>query len=191
MDDSMTDPDDNSLQDPRPGFQWPVSVTHPIAAPSEDVWAAISRPGNLEAGHPFCKANPVIRWPGAMARDEVHYLSGLVLEREFRNWLDGRGYDLLIGPPGRPRSTLVSWRILRQADQSCALRISIYPHHLQHLPVALRWLPHLLRVRPLLDRYLRSVTRGFEWYLTWGEAVPRNQFGSLPCFSTPRDGLAW
>jgi len=56
---------------------------------------------------------------------------------------------------------------------------------LQGLPVAIRWLPYLLRVRPLLKSYLSSVVRGYEWYVIRGEPVPRNQFGSHPWFSGP------
>ncbi len=68
----------------------------------------------------------------------------------------------------------------------CVLRISIYPEHLQRVPVALRWVPHLIRLRPFLTTYLQSVVRGFEWYVSRGEAVPRNQFGALPYFSGRR-----
>ena len=77
----------------------------------------------------------------------------------------------------------VSWRILPVVDQGCILTITIYPHLLQDLPAAIRWLPYLLHVGPMLERYLTSVVRGFEWYLIRGEPVPRNQFGSHPWFS--------
>lgn len=169
--------------DPKPGFRWPVSVTHHIAAPAEDVWAAISMPGNLGLCHPFCEKNPVRSWPGVGSRDLIYYLSGLVLEREFCRWIEGVGYDLEIGPPGQTRSTFVSWRIRPATDAHCVLTISIYPHHLQHIPVVIRWLPHHLHMRPLLKKYLLSVVKGFAWYVTRGEAVPRNQFGVIPYFS--------
>ena len=170
------------LQDPKPGFRWPVAVAQPIAARADVVWAAISTPGNLELCHPFCNENPVQVWPGAGSRDEVHYLSGWVYERRFRRWIDGVGYDLEIGRRGGGQS-FVSWRILPAGDGDCALRIAVYPHALQKVPVAVRWLPHLLRLRPRLRSYLSSVTRGFEWYVTRGEPVPRNQFGPHPWFS--------
>jgi hypothetical protein len=35
----------------------------------------------------------------------------------------------------------------------------------------------------MLRRYLSSVTRGVEWWVTRGEPVPRNQFGSHRWFS--------
>ena len=79
----------------------------------------------------------------------------------------------------------VSWRILLVDNQNCSLRIAIYPHILQDIPIAVRWLPHLVRVRPMLKKYLLLVTKGFDWYVIRGEPVPRNQFGSHPWFSTP------
>jgi hypothetical protein len=171
-----------TLDGPRRGFKWPVTVARSIEAPAGDVWAAISTPGNLEICHPFCEKNPVHSWPGAGSRDEIHYLSGWVFERRFRHWIDGIGYDLEIGRPGGGTS-LVSWRITPEGGRQSTLSITVHPDVLQHLPVAVRWLPHVLRVRPLLKRYLRSVVRGFEWYLKHGEPVPRNHFGTHPWFS--------
>ncbi len=139
-------------------------------------------PGNLELCHPFCASNPVRIWPGPESRDEVHYLSGWVYERRFCDWIEGVGYDLEVGRPGGGTS-FVSWRTAPLGDASCTLRISVCPHVLQNFPVVIRWAPHVLRLRPKLTEYLQSVVRGFEWYLTRGEAVPRNQFGTHPWFS--------
>jgi hypothetical protein len=168
--------------DPRPDFNWPVAVAHPIAAPADKVWKAISMPGNLEQCHPFCAKNPVQVWPGEGSRDEIHYLSGWHFERRFCRWIEGVGYDLDIGRRSG-RSSFVSWRLRPVDEQNCILRIAVYPHALQSVPIAIRWLPHFLRLRPMLRRYLSSVVRGFEWYVTRGESVPRNQFGSHPWFS--------
>ena len=166
----------------KPGYKWPVAAEKPIMAPAEKVWAAISMPSNLEPCHPFCAQNPVKKWPGEGSRDEVHYFSGWVLERRFCRWIDGVGYDLEIGRHGG-RSSFVSWRIMPLDNQSCILRISVYPHPLQNVPVAIRWLPHFMRLAPMLKKYLSSVVRGFEWYVIRGEPVSRNQFGSHPWFS--------
>jgi len=168
--------------DPIPGFRWPVAVARSIAAPAEKAWETISAPGNLELCHPFCTSNPVQEWPGDNARDEVHYLSGWVFERRFLRWIEGSGYDLEIGRRGG-RMSLVTWRISSPENHGCVLRITVYPQALQRVPVVLRWIPHTLRLRPLLRSYLSSVTRGFEWYVTRGEPVPRNQFGTHPWFS--------
>jgi hypothetical protein len=53
-----------SFEDPKPGFRWPVAVAMEIRAPAEQVWAAISLPGNLELYHPFCAKDPVHAWQG-------------------------------------------------------------------------------------------------------------------------------
>ena len=171
--------------DPKPGFKWPVAVAQQIAVPADKVWEVISMSSNLVHCHPFCAKNPVQVWPGNGSRDEVHYLSGLVFERRFCQWIDGVGYDLEIGVHGG-KSSFVSWRIASVDSETCILRITVYPHVLQEIPAAIRWLPHILRVGPMLRRYLSSVVRGFEWYVIRGEPVPRNQFGSHPWFSAPK-----
>jgi hypothetical protein len=166
----------------RAGFKWPIGVTQPIPAPTKDVWSAISMPGNLEYGHPFCETNPVKVWPGAQSRDEVHYLSGWVYERRFKRWFDGVGYDLEIGARGEETS-FVSWRITAVDQAACTLTITVYPYLLQGVPTVFRWLPHVAYLRPMLKSYLSSVGQGFEWYVTRQEPVPNNQFGSHRWFS--------
>jgi hypothetical protein len=168
--------------DPKPGYKWPLAVAHPIAASADRVWVAASTPGNLEQCHPFCARNPVQAWPGQHSRDEIHYLSGWILERRFCRWIDGAGYDLEIGRRGGS-SSFVSWRIMPVDDHNCILRIAVYPNALQDIPVAFRWLPHLIRLRPMLRQYLSSVVRGVDWYVIQGDSVPRNHFGSHPWFS--------
>lgn len=168
--------------DPPPRFRWPVEVTRPIAAPAEQVWAVISMPGNLEPCHPHCAKNVPVAWPGKDARDTVVYLNGRVFERRFNRWIDGVGYDLEIGEPGGAPS-FVSWRVARRGRQDCALTIRVCPHLLQRVPVSIRWIPHFVYVGPMLRKYLDSVTRGFEWYVTRGETVPRDRFGPHPWFS--------
>lgn len=175
----------DNLADHIPGFKWPIVVAQPIEAPAEELWNVISVPGNLEQCHPFCVKNPVDEWPGEGSRDEVHYLSGWIYERQFYHWIDGVGYDLKIGRPGGGKS-FVSWRIVPSGNHSCSLKITVDPHILQEIPVAIRWFPHMLYIRPLLRKYLSSVTRGFEWYVIRGEPVPRNQFGEHPWFSARR-----
>ena len=163
-------------------FKWPVSAERKIAAPAQAVWDAISLPGNLELCHPFCAANPVKVWPGSRSQDEVHYLSGWVYERQFCRWIEGVGYDLRIGRKGGKKSA-VYWRITPISDDSCKLRITVCSAALQGLPGIIRWVPHLLWLRPLLRRYLLSVVKGFEWHIIHREPVPRNAFGTHPWFS--------
>ena len=153
-----------------------------IEAPAEQVWETISRPGHLEQCHPFCKDNPVEIWPGAESRDEVHYLSGWKYQRQFRNWIEGTGYDLDIGRRGGGMSS-VSWRITPITENSCKLSITVYPHVMMDTPVALRWIAYRVRMRPMLQKYLDSVVRGVEWFVTRREPVPKNAFGKHPWFS--------
>lgn len=168
-------------------FKWPVSAEKTIDAPAHEVWAAIAAPGNLELCHPFCASNPVQDWPGANARDEIHYLSGWQYERRFNRWMEGVGYDLDIGRNGADVAS-VSWRISKTDEQSCILRITVCPHALQNLPAMVRWIPHMLWLRPMLRKYLNSVVNGFDWYVIRGEPVPRNQFGTHPWFSARGEG---
>ena len=170
------------MRAPARDFRWPVSVERVIERSADEVWDAISQPGNLERCHPFCASNPLQAWPGPPSRDEGHYLNGVVFERRFRDWLEGIGYDLEIGTR-RGRKSRVSWRITPLDESSCTLRISVCPHGLQGLPVVIRWLPYVVWLRPLLRRYLDSVLRGFEWFLLRGEPVPRNAFGRHRWFS--------
>lgn len=166
------------------GFKWPVAVERAIAVPELTLWNAISMPGNLFVCHPFCAANPVHVWPGPDSRDEVHYLNGLVFVRRFSRWTEGVGYDLEIGTRSGKTSS-VSWRITPIDAQNSILKISVFPHVLQTLPVTIRWCPHVLWLRPMLKKYLESVVKGFEWYVIRGEPVPPNKFGKHPWFSSP------
>ena len=163
-------------------YKWPVLVTRTIGASPESIWSAISRPGNLADCHPFCDKNPVYEWPGVGSRDAVYYYSGWVYQREFVNWIDGIGYDLTIGREGGGTS-YVSWRIGCDQGGAGKLSITIYPHILQDIPAAIRWLPHIIYIQPELHSYLTSVVKGFEWFITKGKPVARDQFGSHKWFS--------
>ena len=77
-------------------------------------------------------------------------------------------------------------RVMSVGEQESSLWITVYPHMLQQISLPLRWIPHLLHMRPMLKHYLSSVAKGFEWYLTRGEPVPRNQWGTHAWFSTPQ-----
>ncbi len=69
---------------------------------------------------------------------------------------------------------------------SCAIIaciITIYPHILQNIPVVIRWIPHIVSIQPALNSYLESVLKGFEWIITTGKPVIKDQFGSHKWFS--------
>ena len=166
------------------GFRWPISVRRKIEASQQDVWLAISKPGNLEECHPFCKKNPVEIWQGVGSKDTIFYYSGWIFQREFVNWIEGVGYDLTIGREGS-RKSFVSWRIIEERGNMSTLCITIYPHALQKIPPAVRWIPHIISVQPSLRRYLESVVKGFEYFITTGKPVHENQFGKHKWFSKP------
>jgi len=163
-------------------FKWPISVCRKIGVSKEQIWDLITNPGNLEDFHPYCKKNPVQEWPGVGSKDEVHYYSGWVLLREFVNWEDGIGYDLLIGREGG-RKSYVSWRLTEDQEGIGSLRITIFPHNLQHIPIGIRWLPHITMIQPGLNSYLEAVLKGLEWFIISGNPVRKDQFGTHKWFS--------
>ena len=167
---------------PLPRFKWPVAVRRTIAAPTQKIWEVISSPGMLPLYHPFCEKNPVFEWSGADSHDEIHYFNGLVLTRRFKDWYDDIGYDLEIGRVDG-RQSVVAWRIESGKRNRSSLEIAIYPHALQKIPTVARWIPHLIRLRPQLKDYLRSVLMGLDWFITQGQPVRRNQFGVHGWFS--------
>lgn len=155
-----------------------------VAAPSDDVWAAISPAGNLTDIHPFCERNEVNVWDGARSRDHVYYYSGVHYQREFCDWFDGTGYDLVLGPPGA-RTALVRWRITPQDTDAGGSDFSIKVVALlrDDVPAAERehYAEHMIR-RPL-PSYLDSVVRGTGYYAETGTPVTKNQFGAHPIYS--------
>ncbi len=172
--------------EPQIGFHWPVAANRVIAAPCSEIWNVISSPGMLALYHPFCEQNPVRHWPGTGSVDEVHYFTGRVLRRTITDWFDDVGFNLDISRPGG-RTSQVSWRIAELEERRTRISVTIYPHAVQHLPLLIRWVPHLLIVRRQLARYLDSVLQGLDWFVTMGEPVTRNQFGSHPWFSPVDD----
>ena len=166
-------------------YKWPISVSRKIKSSPVSIWKAISKPGNLEDCHPFCDKNPVHEWPGVGAKDTIYYYSSRVMHREFVSWIEGIGYDLVIGSEGE-RKSFVSWRITEKADHLSTLNITIYPHLTQTIPIPLRWILYKVYIQPRLRSYLESVVKGFEWFITTEKPVTRNQFGAHNWFSNRR-----
>ena len=145
------------------------------------IWQVISAPSNLELFHPFCKSNQVIKWPDINSMDEIHYYNDMILVREFVNWIDGKGYDLLIGEKNGEKS-FVSWRIKDECNNS-NLSITIYPHYRNKGYKILNLIPFFIFVRPSLISYLDSVLMGLNYYIETNRKVEKNQFGSHSFFS--------
>ena len=152
-----------------------------VAAPPADVWAAISPPGNLLNIHPFCERNEINVWDGAASRDHVYYYSGVHYQREFADWFDGVGYDLVLGPP-QARTALVRWRI-SEAETGSDFTIKVVALLRDDVPAAERehYAEHMIR-RPL-PSYLDSVVRGTAYFSETGTPVAKNQFGTHPIYS--------
>ena len=159
----------------------PIAVAQEIRASPAAVWAVISSPGHLSESHPFCAANPVHRWPGVGSHDTIEYFNGRIVNREFTEWHEGTGYELVVSDANGP-AAVVSWRVAPSAD-GAQLSIELTPHTFEGVPRFLRRIPELVVVRPLLRRYLRSVLSGITWRVETGTKVGRNQFGRHIWFS--------
>lgn len=160
----------------------PVHNKIRINAPSELVWKVISSPGNLEYCHPFCESNPVDKWPGEGSIDYVHYYNGLKFIRNFTDWNNGFGYELLIGT-SKGRKSKVIWLIDKIDNTSSDLNITIYSHDVKRYPSFAKPIIYYLYIKPSLHKYLSSVLKGFRWYITKNERVRKNQFGTHKWFS--------
>lgn len=159
-----------------------AAVTHGFDVPAERVWEAMATPGALARYHPFCVENPVVSWPGVDSRDTIRYLSGLRLHRRFTAWEEGRGYELEIGN-SRIGTSRVRWELVPVGAEESKLTIRIWPAALPGYPAGLQWALRRWYLLPVLRRYLRSVLRGLDHYLTTGADVEPNQFGRVRLFS--------
>ena len=160
----------------------PSSNSIIIKTDSQRVWNVISKQGNLELCHPFCASNPVEKWAGDKSIDYVNYYNGVMYQRIFTNWIDGQGYDLLIGRKNGEKSKVI-WRINQLDNKSCELKITIYPHDIIKYSNIIKSLINSLYVRPMLRKYLSSVLKGFQFYIIQGKPVQKNQFGTHKWFS--------
>lgn len=156
-----------------------------IKASAEEVWQVISEPGNLNHCHPFCKKNEVKKWGAIGAVDSIEYYNGLHLKRVFTQWSQGQGYELIIGK-GKQASAKVLWEIIPTNEDLSILRINIHV-----LPsIALTQYPRIFRrvigalyLMPRMQHYIKSVVKGFKYYIETGTAVKMNQFGYNKMFS--------
>ena len=160
-------------------LNWPVKISTTVHASAREVWQLISTPGNLEKFHPYCAKNPVKHWQEHNSKDEVHYYSGLIHEREFCKWIDGVGYDLVIGKRNGEKSK-VSWRLEEICESECMISIEVRSAFLLRYFKVLRFFIHVFWLRPRLRQYLRAVTKGIKLRIESGQDVAKNQFGAHP-----------
>ena len=161
-------------------FNWKITGSLKTQITDKKLWKIISSPSNLELFHPFCKKNSIVKWPGKNSIDQIHYYNGLIYERKFINWIEGIGYDLLIGEKNGYQS-FVSWRIQNTANSS--LTISIYPYKYNTGIKILGFIPYYILVKPLLQKYINSVMQGLKYYIETNQKIQKNQFGTLNFFS--------
>lgn len=174
----------NSSSNPKQekSFKWPVVSRLTLNGDAQQVWQLISSPGILEKCNPFCRKNIVKEWQGVGSRDTIYYYSGVVIDRHFTKWIEGVGYDIEAKERKGHKSNVL-WRISPKENGKSELSIEIQPHHLQHIPIVKRWFIHHFYFQPIAKQYVSKVLQGFDWYLTTGEFVKQNQFGSHQWFS--------
>ena len=160
---------------------WSIKVEKEIHANIKDLWQIISRDGNLNHVHPFCKDNYSISWDGINSIDVLEYLNGLKFIREFITWEPEIGYSLLIGTKNGKKSYVV-WEISSKNHKNY-LSITVYPHFMRKYSKIISYIPHKIMVEPYLKKYLKSVIGGVDYYLKNRETVPRNYFGQHEWFS--------
>ena len=153
-----------------------------INATPERIWKIISSPRNLEYYHPFCESNPVDRWPGLGSVDYVNYYNGLKFIRNFTDWNEGAGYELMIGKIGGRKSKVI-WRIDKIDNTTSYLNITVYPHDFKLKPSFAKPIAYYLYIKPSLNKYLSSVLKGFQYYITTDKRIKKNQFGKHKWFS--------
>jgi len=156
-----------------------------INASTDILWKSISKPGNLEYCHPFCKSNKVEKWGEIGAIDFIEYYNGLCLKRYFIEWNEGEGYELLIKKKERAFAK-VKWEITAHNKNESFLKIHInlVPSAIfRKYPKFLTALISKLYLLPTMKKYVQSVVKGFKYNIETGECVRLNQFGFNKMFS--------
>ena len=164
-------------------YIWRIRTDKSIKVSASNLWNIISKPSNLELFHPFCKKNPIKNWPGKSSIDEIYYYNELVFERNFIEWFDNKGYDLLIGEKKGPKS-LVKWRIDKISKNHSNINITIYPHKFNKEFSIGNFFKFYILVYPVIKKYLNQVLKGLEWHIKTEKKIPKNMFGNNKFFST-------
>jgi hypothetical protein len=147
----------------------------------EKIWKIISTKSCLENYHPFCKRNQTIDWNQKKHVDEIEYLNGKLFRRNFINWYEKKGFDLLINQKNKPYS-FVSWRI-RSIDKHSEVSIKIHPYLFNKRFKYMNAIPFHVVVKPMLKVYLESVLKGLKIYAEDNKRIKNNHFGRHLWFS--------
>ena len=162
-----------------------ISHISEIKTNKEKLWKVISKSGNLNFCHPFCKENTVFKWGNSNSLDRIEYYSGLIYERCFFEWNDKLGYSLIIKKNNLSLAE-VKWQIIPLKNDFCELLIQldiIKNSLLKNYPNFLRWFIIKVIIKPKMKSYLKSVISGVGFYAETGIAVKKNQFGRNMIFS--------
>ncbi len=157
-----------------------------IKSDANVVWNTIATPGILEFCHPFCKENKVTKWGEVGSKDSIVYYNNLKLYRFFTEWNEKKGYTLLIGR-GNVAVAEVFWNVEAINDKITSLSISIHIFTdiaLKSYPKFLRPLLKYIYLIPKMSHYIKSVVKGFKYYIETGKTVEKNMFGLNKMFST-------
>lgn len=156
-----------------------------IKASTSEIWKIISKPGNLNLCHPFCKNNDVEKWNEVGAVDYIEYYNGLTMKRLFTGWSPEEGYELIIGK-GNQGIAKVKWEIISKNKQTSSLKISItllpeiilykYPKPIHNILI-------VVYLKPKIKNYINAVVKGFKYHIETGNKVKKNQFGFNSMFS--------
>ena len=159
-----------------------VSCSISLKNQSEDIWNAISSHGNLNFFHPFCYINKVIEGDkSSIKKDILIYLNGVVFEREFYQWDEMNGYELIIGKKNGKKSK-VEWKISKTKNHT-SLIINVFPYKTDKINSLFYPFVFYFYIKPKLKSYLNSVLKGLKFYLNNNQKVVKNQFGKHSWFS--------
>ena len=159
-----------------------VSCSISLKNEKKDVWKAISRHGNLNFFHPFCKNNEVIEVDkNSIKKDFLIYLNGMMFEREFYQWEKMKGYKLMIGKKNGKKSKVI-WKISENKNYT-SLSIKVFPYKTDKINSLLYPFFFFFYIKPKLKSYLKSVLSGLKFYLYNNQTVVKNQFGKHSWFS--------
>jgi len=162
-------------------YIWEINRQVLINSSISKVWDIISSESHLEKFHPFCKKNEVKEWTIDSHKDTVSYYNNRILHRIFYNWLEGEGFDLIIGD-SEGNNSLVFWRLLDKGSKTLA-SITIKPYIYNKGSKLINFIPFFIFVRPKLANYLYSVLMGLKYYSEKDQVVVRDQFGVHTWFS--------
>lgn len=160
----------------------PIKASHHIKVTTSDLWAIISASGNLINVHPFCARNPVERWPGVDGADHVYYYSGIHYRRDVSEWLEGEGYELLVGPP-TGKVAKARWQIQPTPTNDCKFSIEVISYVRSDVGQETRAIYEQKMIREAIPPYLEAVVKGVAYFAETGDPVRRNQFGHHHIYS--------